>query len=94
MDREGIIECWEYEDLSPDMQLVADAAGMEIAKALILTLDGFRPYIDKLNMNDKVNLRYLTKKNKNCKHPFRLAQAIGRSEAHVTRLLKQIIEEQ
>lgn len=87
-NREDILELVEYDDLTADMQTVADIIGMEAVKKLIKDYDGMSFYVPKLTKMENPVKKYLAaNKGKNCKN---LARELGRSQATIRELMKEI----
>lgn len=52
------IELIERDDLTPDLQLIADVCGMEVVKIMLRTLQGLNIYIPKISRFYRFIYRY------------------------------------
>ncbi len=81
----------QREDLSEDMQLLADLAGIEVVRKITEHCGGLRFYVPKLTHNKQFIKRYIN--NNVNEENSRLALSLGISVSYVVKLKKQIIRE-
>ncbi|MBX3045151.1 MAG: hypothetical protein KIT33_15360 [Candidatus Kapabacteria bacterium] len=86
-----ILEYLTFEDLSGDTKMIAEAAGMDITKLLLMHFDGISLSIQKIKNMEGLLVRYLRKKYPAEKYSKRerikIAQEINRPPRDIPRLL-------
>lgn len=82
--KQEIIEEIKYEDLPENYKMVADACGMEVAKALIVELGGYRLDIPQPRSLKKTIARFI--KAKDNVPTRKIAQELNLTERYIRKL--------
>ena len=81
----------KMEDLSPEMELIAQLCGIEIVKQLIDSYGGLRFYVPKLSHNKDLVSRYIN--NNISTNNWKLALELGVSISYVSKIKKKLLKE-
>lgn len=94
MKTEQILELLSVEDLSPDLQLIAESEGMDAVKSLIKVWDGTRIQVPKLNRITPLLRKYIKARiSENPEITARmLAKEVNRKVDFVFKLMKEVKE--
>ncbi|MBX3044136.1 MAG: hypothetical protein KIT33_04325 [Candidatus Kapabacteria bacterium] len=88
---EDIFSGINYEDLTPDIRLMADACGIEAVRKILMNLNGLQFYIPKITSFEKFVLRYLSEnKSKSLKE---IARELEVTEYYLKAVKKRNLSE-
>ena len=77
----------KYEELTPDMRMIADVCGMEATRKLLCNLSGLTFYVPKVTRFENFILRYI---EENSHKNFKIiAKELGVSEIHIISVLNR-----
>ncbi|MBX3044890.1 MAG: hypothetical protein KIT33_15550 [Candidatus Kapabacteria bacterium] len=91
--KESILDYLEISDLSGDTKLIADIAGLDVARRLLLHFDSLPLSIQSIKNMNSLIIRYLSERytavNFTKREILKISQEIGRNPRETRRLLKQ-----
>jgi hypothetical protein len=90
MRTEDILEKLDMNDLTPDLQLIAEKNGIDAVKELFRTWDGLPFYVPKFNRIPSLLKKYVA--SRPGVHPKVLAKEIGRPVSVILKLLEELEE--
>ena len=88
MKRNELIELLDIDDLTPDMQLIAEESGIETVRELFRSCDGLEIRIPRINYTKSVLVKYI--KSRVGLSAKKIAREIDRHPKEVQKLMKEM----